>query len=107
MNKQTFTPQPQPEEGLSLESLARRRARAKLGWMVHAAVYVGVNLLLAGLAAHQGKAWAVYPALGWGIGLLVHGADVWLRSPFNGLYAVLVERERQGLERSRATSANH
>lgn len=107
MNEQTFTPQPQSQEGLSLEALARRRARAKLGWMIHAAVYVSVNVLLAGLAAHQGKGWAVYPALGWGMGLLVHGVAVWLRSPFGGLYAVLLERERQGLKRSRATSSHH
>ena len=35
-----------------LERLARRRAGAKLGWLMHAAVYVAVNLMLAALSVH-------------------------------------------------------
>ena len=30
----------------TLDRLARRRAKAKLGWFAHAAVYVAVNLVL-------------------------------------------------------------
>ena len=81
-----------------LERLARRRAGAKLGWMIHAAVYVTVNLLLAALSIHQGRHWAVYPALGWGLGLLLHGAAVWLALPDGGWYARLLERERRALQ---------
>lgn len=80
-----------------LERLARRRAGAKLGWLMHAAVYVAVNLMLAALSVHQGRSWAVYPALGWGLGLLLHGAAVWLL-PGSGWYARLLERERRALQ---------
>ena len=61
-----------------IERLARKRAGAKLGWYMHAGVYLLVNLLLITLSAASGRHWAVYPALGWGIGLAVHGAVVFL-----------------------------
>jgi hypothetical protein len=80
-----------------LERLARRRARAKLGWYTHASVYILVNLFLAFLSSRHTHSWAVYPALGWGLGLLIHGAAVWLSMPGGNLYAQLLERERAAL----------
>ncbi len=79
------------------ERLARRRAGAKLGWLIHAGVYLCVNLGLAALSAWQGRHWAVFPALGWGVGLLAHGAAVALSHPGEGLYRRLLERERTAL----------
>lgn len=88
-----------PDAGL--ERAARRRAGAKLGWYVHATVYVLVNVFLAVLAGYGGRNWALFPALGWGLGLLIHGAVVWLFLPGgNGVYARLLERERAALQRS-------
>ena len=89
-----------PTDPQYLEAQARRRAGAKFGWLIHAAVYVCVNLLLAALSARHGKGWAVYPALGWGVGLLVHGVAVWVRTPLHGVYATLLERERAALQRA-------
>lgn len=60
----------------ALERLAQRRAKAKMGWYIHASVYTLVNLLLVTLSASSGRYWAVFPALGWGLGLLVHGVVV-------------------------------
>ena len=40
-----------------LERLARKRAGAKLGWYIHASVYIAVNLLLAALSAASGRHW--------------------------------------------------
>ncbi|MDA8457234.1 2TM domain-containing protein [Acidovorax sp. GBBC 3334] len=85
------------------DRLAHRRARAKLGWLLHASVYVCVNLGLAALAAWQGRHWAVFPALGWGIGLLAHGVAVALRGRGVGLYERLLERERAALVRQGRT----
>lgn len=82
-----------------LERLARRRARAKMGWYTHASVYILVNLFLAFLSSNHTHSWAVYPALGWGLGLLIHGAAVWLSMPGGNLYAQLLERERAALQR--------
>jgi len=80
-----------------LERRARRRAGAKLGWYVHAAVYLLVNLLLATIALSTGRHWAVFPALGWGLGLAIHGVVVFLAH--GGLMERLVARERLALQR--------
>ncbi len=79
-----------------LERTARRRAGMKMGWFIHAGVYVAVNLLLAAISAASGRHWAVYPALGWGLGLAIHGVVVFLVAG-GGLYENLVERERRQL----------
>lgn len=83
-----------------LERAARRRAGAKLGWYLHATVYVLVNVFLAALSGYSGRSWALFPALGWGLGLLIHGAVVWLLLPGGSIYARLLERERAALRRS-------
>lgn len=78
-----------------IDRIARRRAGAKLSWYIHAAVYILVNLLLAVLSASSGRNWAIYPALGWGLGLVVHGAAVFIAT--SGLMDRLVDQERQRL----------
>ena len=80
-----------------LERQARRRAGAKMGLYIHATVYLLVNLLLMVLAAASGRYWAVFPAVGWGIGLAVHAAVVLLST--RGLFEQLVQRERAALQR--------
>ncbi|MDP9891955.1 hypothetical protein J2W32_002174 [Variovorax boronicumulans] len=80
-----------------LEKLARRRAGAKMGWYIHAFVYVLVNIGLVGLSAAKGHSWAMYPLMGWGLGLLIHGAVIWFLAPGGGFYDRLVARERRAL----------
>jgi hypothetical protein len=80
-----------------LEKLARQRAGAKLGWYIHASVYVMVNLLLVTLSLANGRHWAIFPLLGWGLGLAVHGALVYLLTGGAGLHARLVQQERERL----------
>lgn len=81
----------------NLEQLARRRAGAKMGWYIHATVFIIVNLLLAGLSAMSERHWAVFPAFGWGIGLAVHGFVVFLVTGGGGLHERLVQQERERL----------
>ncbi len=81
----------------AVERLARRRAGAKLGWYIHAAVYVMVNLFLVALAASRDQAWAIYPLMGWGLGLLIHGAVVFFIAPGGSFYDRLLARERKAL----------
>ena len=87
----------------TLQQQARRRAGMKLGWYIHASVYALVNLGLMSLALSQGRHWAVYPALFWGIGLACHAASVWLRSPNSSLWHNMVQRERSALQRAQST----
>lgn len=84
-----------------LDRLARKRAGAKMGWYIHASVYIIVNLLLAALSAMSDRHWAVFPALGWGIGLAVHGAVVYLATGDAGLHERLVQNERNKLATQR------
>lgn len=79
-----------------LERQARRRAAAKMGWYVHALVYILVNLMLVAIAASSGRGWAIYPALGWGLGLAIHGLVVF--ALLGGLHDQLVDSERRKLQ---------
>lgn len=88
-----------PSHNDDLERIARKRAGAKMGWYIHAAVYFAVNLMLFMLSAMSDRLWAAFPAVGWGIGLAIHGVVVFLVS--SGLHERLVESERQRLSPQR------
>jgi hypothetical protein len=82
-----------------LDRLARRRAGMLVGWLIHATVFVAVNVLLATLSFMNGKTWALYPFFGWGLGLAIHGAVVLLSRIGTGFMGRLVQRERELLAR--------
>jgi hypothetical protein len=106
----TFTP-PIPKENLMsdtprtpqerLERTARRRAGAKMGWYIHATVFIVVNLFVALMAAASGRAWVFYPSMGWALGLLIHGAVVFFVTGSAGLHERLLQRERARLQLQR------
>lgn len=85
----------------AIDKRARRRAGAKLGWYTHAAVYVLVNLVLLGLSANGfgTRPWSMFPLLGWGLGLTLHGLSVFLIGAGGGLREHLVQQERERLQR--------
>lgn len=87
-----------PEE---IDRLARKRAGAKLGWFFHAAVYVIVNLSVFAMSqyAFGNRAWSVFPLLGWGLGLALHAAAVWLVGVGGDLRERMVQKERERLQR--------
>ncbi|WP_372659050.1 2TM domain-containing protein [Hydrogenophaga sp.] len=87
-----------PEE---IDALARKRAGAKLGWYIHASVYVVVNLFIFGLSqyAFGTRPWSVYPLLGWGLGLVLHGVSVFVLGTGGGLRERMVQKERERLQR--------
>lgn len=85
----------------ALDRLARKRAGAKLGWYTHATVYLLVNTLLVTLSLSSGRGWAVFPLLGWGLGLAIHGAVVFLLTDGSGLFSNMVGRERERLSLQR------
>jgi hypothetical protein len=93
------TPPLSPE----LEHLARRRAKAKLGFYTHALVYAVVITGLNLLAFSQGKVWSFWPTAGWGFGLLMHGVGALGLGPGPALRERMVEREREHLRSQQAT----
>ena len=90
---------PSPASPEALERLAQRRAKAKIGWYTHACIYLLVNLMLAAISYSNGEYWAVYPALGWGIGLLMHGVAVFFLAGGSDLQERMVQKERDRLTR--------
>jgi hypothetical protein len=85
-----------------IESIARRRAGAKLGWFIHASIYFTVNLML-GLMAYFGERhWHLFPLLGWGLALTIHGILVLMRTGQFGLHERMIQRERDRLAQSKS-----
>jgi hypothetical protein len=99
LESRTMTPLSSEE----LERLAHKRAGAKLGWYVHAAVYVVVNLFLFAISMYGlgQRPWSIYPLLGWGLGLGLHGISVFLLGAGGGFRERLVQQERERLQRRR------
>ncbi len=80
-----------------IDQLARRRAKAKMGWFGHATAFTVVNLGLITLSLLTGGTWAIYPLLGWGVGLAMHALSVWALPHGGQLMERMVERERAKL----------
>lgn len=87
---------PLPEH---IERLAHKRAGAKLGWYVHAILYLLVNAVIFALSIHGfgNRPWSLFPLLGWGLGLVLHGVSVFVLG--SGLRERMVQRERDRLQR--------
>jgi hypothetical protein len=85
----------------NIDRIALKRANAKLGWFMHASIYIIVNAFLIALSLWQGKAWAAFPFMGWGLGLAIHGVAVWFAGVGSALREGLVERERARLTAQR------
>jgi transcriptional regulator with XRE-family HTH domain len=78
------------------EALALAHVRKLRGFYIHLAQYVVVIgfLAIVNLATSRQYFWVIWPALGWGIGILFHGLRVFDKVPFlNG------EWERQQVEK--------
>ncbi len=87
----------------AIDRLARKRAGAKLGWYIHATLYVLVNLFLYFMSANGEtmgrRPWSIYPAMGWGLGLTLHGIAVFVLGTGSGLRERMVQKERERLQR--------
>lgn len=84
-----------------IDRIARKRAGAKLGWYVHALVYLVVNagMFAASVYGLRQRPWTLYPAMGWGLGLALHGIAVFMLGSGSQLRERMVHRERERLQR--------
>ena len=82
----TFAPQPSDRAVDSAEALAFAHVRKKRAFFVHLMQYaiVMASLTTINLLVTPHYLWVVWPALGWGIGLLSHGAGTFHLIPFLG-----------------------
>lgn len=74
---------------------AKRRAEAKYGFFVHVAVYAAVMLLLLiiNLLTSPSALWFVWPLIGWGLAVALHGLRVFALSDRNAIIEAMTERE--------------
>lgn len=76
---------------------AKRRAEAKIGFYIHLAVYVGVNILLIiiNLSTSPQYIWFKWPLLGWGICVFFHGMSIFVFSgkKFQEIKEKMIEKE--------------
>ena len=57
-----------------LEELAKKRVQARMGFVVHLAMYLVMNagLVVIWRLSGHGYPWFMWPMLGWGIGIVAH-----------------------------------
>ncbi len=88
---------------------ARKRVEAKIGFYIHLAVYVGVNILLIiiNLLTSPHYLWFFWPLMGWGIGIFFHGMATFFFSGrrFEEIRDRMIEKE-MGKERRGDVRAN-
>ena len=83
-----------------LEARARKRVRRKVGFYIHALVFVIVNLGLYAInTAAGGPRWSHFPLWGWGLGLAIHGIVTFIALQGDGLQQGMVQRELEYLRR--------
>lgn len=94
MNVTAANPEP------DLRQQARDRVATKLSFFIHLAVYIAVNVLLiaVNLLTVPEHLWFYWPLLGWGIGVIAHGAGVLLYFKWNSLVGRMEERELRKLQ---------
>lgn len=76
---------------------ARQRAIAKYGFYRHLALYLVINafLVLINIATGAETNWAIWPMLGWGIAVVIHGLSVFVFTGRNKIIDRMTEREMQ------------
>ena len=68
------------------DTIARAATGLKTGFYYHLAVYLTVNLLMLVISLYltPGFFWVMYMAMGWGIGIILHGLSALLFSLASG-----------------------
>lgn len=74
---------------------AKERVEAKFEFYRHLAIYVGVNILLIiiNLVTSTETLWFIWPLLGWGIGIVVHAARVYIVPAESSFKSRMIEKE--------------
>ena len=80
-----------------LRKIARKRAKAKTGFYIHLIVYIIVNIMLISIwyftSDSNGLPWFVFPLVGWGIALVIHGVVAFRGSSLENMEDRMTERE--------------
>ena len=74
---------------------AKKRAEAKLGFYLHLAAYIIVNIMLIiiNLSTSTYYLWFKWPLIGWGIGVFFHALGTYVFSGGSVIKERMIERE--------------
>jgi hypothetical protein len=74
---------------------AKEIVEVKISFLIHLTVYVLVNafLIVINLITNKYTLWFVWPLMGWGIGLLIHGIVAFLSPGLSRLRERMIEKE--------------
>ena len=88
---------------------ARVRAKAKYRFFVHAGVYAAVMVLLifVNLMTLPRVIWFIWPLIGWGFAVFLHGVRVFLLAEKNVVIEKLTEHELHRSSSGRLTESNN
>jgi len=74
---------------------AKKRVENKLGFYIHLAVYIAVNifLIVINYSTSRGYLWFVWPLSGWGIGVIFHALAVFIFCGGSAIKEKMIEKE--------------
>jgi len=76
---------------------AKEKVEARMGFYIHLIVYLLVNtfLTILNLAFSRDHIWVIWPMIGWGAGLIIHGLRTFVFNSGTSLKERLIEKEMQ------------
>ena len=76
---------------------AEKKVEARMGFYTHLVVYLVVNTMLTilNLTVAGDYFWAMWPMIGWGIGVILHGLSTFVFDSQSSLKERLIEKEMQ------------
>jgi hypothetical protein len=76
---------------------AKRKVEAKIGFFIHLAVYIVVNILLIiiNISTTPQYLWFKWPLIGWGIGVIFHALGIFVLSGGSIIKEHLIQKEMQ------------
>ena len=76
---------------------AKKRVEDRMGFYIHLTVYLVVNtfLVILNLTFTKNYFWAIWPMLGWGIGLIIHALSAFMFTAKSSWKKRLIEKEMQ------------
>jgi hypothetical protein len=76
---------------------AKKKVEARIGFYIHLGIYLGVNTLLTilNLTVAGDYFWAMWPMIGWGSAVIIHGLFTFVFTARSSMKERLIEKEMQ------------
>jgi len=76
---------------------AKKSVEARMGFYIHLTVYLLVNIFLTilNLTISRDYFWVIWPMIGWGSGLIIHGVRTFVFTAESSVKERLIEKEMQ------------